>query len=118
VLFFLLAIICTFLSIPLTIWAFAAMYRSQVRVKGVIVLIAGVLGIAFVYFFVIAINSGWLPTGNIFLCWLHFLVPSEEPHRFFFAWAPVGFLEFAALAACLTGGYSVLHVLSKKKMVK
>ena len=114
-LFFVFGAICAVLSVPAIVWAFIAMYRSQTRIHGFIVLAAGALGIVLMYYFVLAIHSEWLPTNNVFLCWLHFFVPHEQPYRFFYTWVPIGFVGPATYATFLTGGNVILRKRMKNK---
>jgi len=97
-------VLCALLSVPAIVWAGVAIWRSGTRLAGLGVLAAGSVGVAGAWCLVQAIHRQWLPLDNIVLCWLHFLVPTEQPYRFFFAWAPIGFVAPATVVAMLTGG--------------
>jgi hypothetical protein len=97
-------LLCAVLSIPAIIWAGVAICRPGTRLVGFGILLAGAAGVAAAWLLVLAIHRQWLPMENILLCWFHFVVPTEQPYRFFFAWAPMGFVVPAMAVAMATGG--------------
>ena len=102
--FMLFGLLCAVLSLPSIVWATVAIYRPGTRLVGCAIFLAGVAGVASAWLIVLAIHRQWLPMENIFLCWFHFVVPTEQPYRFFFAWAPIGFVVPATAVAIATGG--------------
>jgi len=97
-------VLCALLSVPSIVWAGVAILRHGTRLAGLGVLAAGAVGVVAAWCFVQAIHRQWLPLDNVVFCWLHFLVPAEQPYRFFFAWTPIGFVVPATAVAMLTGG--------------
>jgi hypothetical protein len=107
--FFVFGGICAICCIPSILWAIKCFFTKGERILGTAIIFSGLSGVLFCRLFVHAVNSGWLPTDNMLLCWLHFIVPSCEPFRFYYIWVPIGFLGPATFISLLSGAYSIFN---------